>query len=133
MAEDIPLISLQGYILEPSNEAITLTLYWQSLTTTPVDYRRFVHLLGPENNTPLIQNDAMPDNNSYPTSQWQPGEIITDTVILPLNDLPPNNYQLAIGWYELKEGFPRLTAIDQNNNSLPDNRLQLPDQLPLPQ
>ncbi len=75
-----------------------LTLFWQPTATrsAPADYTVFVHLLDPAGNL-VAQADSPPANGAYPTSLWDPGEIVVDAHILP--DLPPGRYTLQVGLY----------------------------------
>ncbi len=46
------------------------------------------------------QNDAAPDNGQYSTRLWQPGEVVVETVTLPVPpDRPAGLYTLHIGLY----------------------------------
>ena len=116
-----PLIQLRGYSSAENN----LTLYWQALAATPTNYTRFVHLINPANGDILAQVDGYPRGDSYPTSQWSPGEIITDTVRLPA---APGEYEIMIGFYEnLGDAWPRLTAVAPDGSPFPDNRVKIDD------
>ena len=119
------IIQLHGYqIDEQTPDSLSLSLYWQALSDGQSDYTRFVHLID-ANGTLRSQNDGTPRHNSYPTSQWTADEIISDSLSLPLTDVPPGTYQLIVGFYEPIDGLPRLTAVDQNKNPLPGNTLPL--------
>ena len=121
-----PLIQSQGYNLTQTANVLKLTLYWESLASSPIDYTRFVHLLDPASGEVIAQHDAFPQNNSYPTSQWTPGEIITDPVQLNLTTVPPGEYQLRFGFYQnLGDSWPRLTAVDATGEPFPDNGVPL--------
>ncbi|MCP4426192.1 MAG: hypothetical protein GY803_17005 [Chloroflexi bacterium] len=113
-----PLIQLEGYV----QQADTLTLYWRSLAKTAVNYTRFVHLVDLASGNIIAQVDGYAQGDSYPTSQWQPNEIIADAV----PNLPAGDYVIFVGFYEnLGNAWPRLTAVAPNGSSLPDNRVSL--------
>lgn len=124
------LIALRGYHLANDATGIHLTLAWQALQPIERNVTRFVHgvALGaderPLPQPPLAQNDGWSQANSYPTSQWQVGEIVTEQI-----NLPPlsGSWGLAIGFYESVDGqLVRLTAVQGNGSSaapLPDNVL----------
>jgi hypothetical protein len=83
---------------------LKLTLYWQCETSLPIDYTTFVHLRNAAGEI-VAQRDQPPLNGAYPTSLWEPGEIIADEIVLPLPDeLPAREYQLVIGLYDLQTG-----------------------------
>lgn len=102
-------IQLLGYDISEdtfrSGGAGTLTLYYQGEGPIETDYTAFVHLLGPPNpasgDALWAQNDSQPCYTYYPTSAWQPGEIVKDTISLQLPpDLPPGEYTLRTGFYD---------------------------------
>ena len=73
----------------------------------------------------LVQVDGYAIGNSYPTSQWLPGEIIADTIRLDWSTLP-NEAAIWVGWDEnLGDQFPRLTAVSPNGSPSPDDRVPL--------
>jgi hypothetical protein len=120
-------IGLRGYTVKQTDQALAITLYWQALSAGQADFSHFVHLLDPETDTVVAQHDAMPRQNSYPTSQWTAGEIVSDPLMLDLKRVPPGNYLLAVGlYYPIAPDFVRLTAVDQHGHPLPANRVILP-------
>ncbi|GAB4163334.1 MAG: hypothetical protein Fur0021_38410 [Candidatus Promineifilaceae bacterium] len=127
-------IALRGYTATQTGDRLHLTLYWQALLSGQTDYFHFVHLLHPTTGDILAQDDAMPQGNSYPTSQWTAGEIVADSVSLDLTGVPAGNYLIAVGLYaHLGEGhYARLPAFDAAGVPLPDNRLLLPLYLTAP-
>jgi hypothetical protein len=92
---------------------LRLTLYWLALTT-PENLTRFVQFIGPDGQL-YGQNDSASDRGQYPTHLWQPGEVVIETVTLPLkSDRPAGNYTLHIGLYYPDTGvrLPLLTGSD---------------------
>ncbi|MGQ9500447.1 MAG: ArnT family glycosyltransferase [Anaerolineae bacterium] len=88
-----------------SGEELTFTLIWQAISTPAVDYTVFVHLLDTQGQL-VAGNDSQPVANTYPTTIWSPGELITDVRSIRLADhtgqaLPADDYRLAIGLYNL--------------------------------
>lgn len=98
-------LELLGYDLEGSpwpGGTVSITLYWQALKPLDADYTVFVQLLEPNHPTPWAQEDVQPRRGNYPTSLWEPGEVVADTHQLRIpQDLPPGNYYLAAGLYRL--------------------------------
>ncbi len=78
------------------------TLYWESAAPVREDYTVFVHLLDAEGKMAAGQ-DGQPVDGIYPTSFWEPGELITDRRIL-WPELSAGTYQLQIGLYRLASG-----------------------------
>ncbi len=89
-----------------AGQPTTLTFYWQAGAGLDKNYTVFTHLLGPEE-TVLLNADHAPPKA---TRGWVPGEIIADTVTLPIPaDLPPGQYALEVGLYDAADPtFPRL-------------------------
>jgi hypothetical protein len=80
---------------------LLLTLFWCSDAMPAADYTVFIHLLDPAGNL-VAQFDSPPAAGAYPTSLWDPGEIIPDEHLLP--DLPPGHYTVQIGLYRPDTG-----------------------------
>lgn len=94
-------IELLGFNIEGEQQrkpAIDeLNLYWQPLTLPAADYTVFVHIIDDQGNL-VAQADGPPVEGSYPTSLWDPGEIIVDRRTMP--DLQPGYYTVRMGMYE---------------------------------
>ncbi|MCP4357703.1 MAG: hypothetical protein GY796_06775, partial [Chloroflexi bacterium] len=94
-----PISNLQSPI---SN--LHLTLYWQSESVLSADYTTFVHLRNTAGEN-VAQKDQPPLNGAYPTSLWNPGEIIADEIVVSLSDeLSPGEYELVVGLYDFRTG-----------------------------
>lgn len=101
-------IGLLGYDLDKAGyragETIQLTLYYTALTEVEADYTVFTHLLGafnPATNGPVwAQDDGEPCRRGYPTSVWEPGEVVIDTFALSIPaEAAAEDYTLAMGFY----------------------------------
>jgi len=117
-------IRLAGYELEQDKSQLRLTLWWQALQAPAADYTVFVHLFDPLDGAPLVQSDAPPCGGAYPTSWWAAGEVVSETVMLSLTDVPDGVYGLAVGLYDAT--FVRLAAVGASGAAVPDDRLVLP-------
>jgi hypothetical protein len=117
-------IALLGYDLPDgpirAGESVPVTVYWRALDKMDWPYTFFVHLLGsfnPATNGPLWgQDDAQPGEGTYPTTAWDPGEIVVDEYVVPLPpDTPPGEYEIEIGFYYLPtlERLPVVNASKQ--------------------
>jgi 4-amino-4-deoxy-L-arabinose transferase-like glycosyltransferase len=118
-----------GYDLDTGaarvGETLSLTLYWQALRPMDTSYSVFTHLLGPANEV-VAHKDGVPQEGAYPTTLWQPGEVIADTYRLGLApDMLPGNYPVEIGMYLLATGV-RLPILDAGGQPVPDDRILLP-------
>jgi hypothetical protein len=97
-------IELLGYAALPREEGLALTLYWRGLQPVDADYTVFVHLLDGAEQV-IAQHDDQPQGGAYPTSVWDPGEVVVDEhlLLLPV-DLPAGPYPLRVGLYLLGSG-----------------------------
>ncbi|MCE7988021.1 MAG: hypothetical protein DYG89_43200 [Caldilinea sp. CFX5] len=116
-------ITLLGYDLTV-NDTIRLTLYWQARTAIDRSYKIFVHLVDPASNTIVAQSDAAPRQWAYPTTWWQAGEVVTETIDLPLDATATGANLLRVGMYDEETGA-RLLMQDQNRVAVPDNALAI--------
>ena len=104
-----------------AGQPLSLQLYWETAAAVAPDHTVFIHLLD-ETGELVLAGDGPPAGGYFPTSLWQPGDIIPDAHTLQLPaDLPPGNYQVAIGLYDPTNGIRLLR--DAGGDSL---RLPLP-------
>lgn len=84
-----------------AGQAITVSLYWRASAPVDQSYTVFIHLLDAAGGV-RAQRDGPPMDGRYPTYDWLPGQIIKDQsrLTVPL-DLPPGEYRLVVGMYEL--------------------------------
>jgi hypothetical protein len=128
-------IELLGYDQERLGDTLNLALYWRALEDGSDNLYHFIHLIDPSSGDIIAQHDSMPQFDTYPTSQWTAGEIIVDSVVFDLSELPAGPYQLAIGLYRdlgLDSGpdrFERLFATDRTGDRLPGDRFLSPDSI----
>jgi hypothetical protein len=120
------VIRLWGYDSQQTTATLGLTLVWSALAAPGRDYKFFVHLFNPDDGAVVAQFDAMPHNFTYPTALWLAGEVVSDTVQLPLQGLAPGQYKLAVGWYDPDHPEQRLPAASAQGQPLPDDRAVLP-------
>jgi len=100
--------------LKPGDD-FTVSLYWQSDGPTAEPYTVFVHLLAADGFNRTNQ-DNQPVWGAYPTTQWQPGEQITDRYTLKIPPgAPPGDHHLNVGWYNAASGAraPLLNSAGQ--------------------
>jgi len=110
---------------------VSFTLYWQGLRPMEVSFSIFSHLLGPSNQV-VGQKDGVPQDGAYPTTLWEPGEVVVDRYSFVVNaDVPPGSYPLEIGMYRPETGV-RLPVLDADGQPMPDDRILLKDITVLP-
>jgi hypothetical protein len=108
--------------------SLSLTLWWLAQRQPQEDYTVFVHLFDPETEAISVQHDAMPRQGRYPTSGWLAGEVVSDTIQLSLDDVPPGDYRLAVGLYVVATST-RLPIVAPSGVPLRDGRLVLPEEI----
>ncbi len=129
-----PNLILLGYDLDESSTAacqtphtssaeslslcqLYLTLYWKSAAPLDFDYTTFVHVLNGAGEI-VAQKDRPPLKGAYPTSLWEPGEIIKDKFYLTVPPvMPAGTYSLVVGWYNPTSGV-RLAVPGRSDNSV---------------
>ncbi|HXV43274.1 MAG TPA: hypothetical protein VEC96_09440, partial [Anaerolineae bacterium] len=119
-------IELLGYSIHStgSQEATEVELFWQTQAPIEIDYTVFVQLLDEQNNI-IAQADAQPLPNLYPTSRWQPGDVLSERFMLPIAESELSaGHRWVTGMYDLSTGA-RLPAYTQQGEPLPDGLVQL--------
>jgi hypothetical protein len=106
-----------------AGDTINVTLEWQSLAPAEESYTVFVHLIDLANR-PLVALDYTPLGGSAPTHlwipKWLPGQKMLDPYRLALpDDLPPGEYLIEAGLYEMTGGR-RLHLADAAGNLVGD-------------
>lgn len=86
---------------------ITVNLMWGAQASFNRDYDIFLHFVPMDEAAPLRQADGTPVGGRYPTRFWQAGDVITETRVLPMADVPAGEYQVRVGFYDPKT-FERL-------------------------
>jgi hypothetical protein len=104
-------VRLRGYDLAHSEDALTITLYWQAKRDLEHNYHVFVHLGNPDQ-PPLAQAGGVPVEWTRPTTSWRANEIIIDSYTVPLTDLAPGEYALSTGLYDPETGRRPETRVD---------------------
>ena len=100
-------------------DQLPVTITWQGLAKMDADYTVFVQVLDAADKI-VGQVDAWPVQGTFPTSQWQPGEIVVDPYLVTLSpDMEPGPYRLHAGLYLLATG-QRLPVIDTSGNPIDD-------------
>lgn len=115
-----------------SGHELTVQLLWYPLLTGDRYGKVFVHLI--DGNGQLVaQHDSSPVNGAYPFAVWQPGMIVKDEHVLPLDgDLTSGPYRLEIGVYD-PDSLERWTAVNVHGAVIEQGRAVLelsPEVLP---
>lgn len=124
-------IGLIGYETTPiEGNTLGVTLYWNALNPPKESDTVFLHLLDSEGKL-VAQSDVLPAQGLFPTSVWQPGDIVLSWHQLNLPDgLPPGEYTMLAGLYRSPDNI-RLPVLDSkgeplSNHAAPIDRISLP-------
>ncbi len=110
-------VSLLGYDLDttwatPGGLAI-LTLYWQADSPVFLPYKVFTQVGGEKM---WAQADDEPGCGNYPTYTWRTGDRFIDRHVIFLPpDMPPGEYPVQVGLYEIRSGL-RMDMLDEAGN-----------------
>jgi hypothetical protein len=96
-------VRLLGSRLEPESlrpgGRFRLTCYWQALRTATRDYAVFVHFQ--RDGKVRFRHDHAPLEGAYPTSRWQPGEVVRESVeLVTPPDLEAGRYEIVLGLWD---------------------------------
>jgi len=99
----------------PGNE-VNVTLCWQALGATTIDYSVFVQFVG-EANKIVGRRGTYPGLGSFPTSLWQPGDAFCDLYRVPVSSdaQGPAVYAVEVGLFDLETG-DRVPVSDAAGN-----------------
>ncbi len=107
-------------------ESVPITLYWDRLADTPVDWTVFVHLVGADDGI-AAQADGPPLNGAYPTSLWRRACQFADVHTLQLpGDIPAGTYRVIAGMYNAADpAYVRAPATTLDGTPYPDYAIPL--------
>ncbi len=121
LEDDKPLARLIGYdvdraVVQPG-ETIHVTMYWEVVGETEVDYILFAQLFG-RNQAKVGQRDTYPGLGHYPTSFWRSGEAFVDEIPIHVarDATGPSRLRLDIGLYQRGRG--RLRVVNGRNEPI---------------
>ena len=108
MAENLTLI---GYN-DPQivNESLQIELIWQATGIIPTDYLTELSLVSTATHT-VSQWLGHPLNGRYPTRAWDAGDVVRDTIKLPLHEVTAGNYTIILHLLTTNTLQPIITEI----------------------
>ena len=111
--DEITLLSAVTAGVPGPGGRVTVLARWQALRPLPRDYTVFLHAIGPDGQQ-WGQIDTTPQGGRFPTSQWRPGQVITDQYQLTLKPDAPitRDYRFLLGLYQLETGQRLSTGAD---------------------
>ncbi len=114
--------TLVGYRMEEAR-LLHVVLYWRAVQPIEKDFTVFIHLAD-ANDGVVAQHDSAPVGGAYPTTAWQPGELIVDASDLS-GAMTAGVYALYVGMYDPANPAARVPAFDASGARLPDDRVRL--------
>lgn len=125
-----PAIELAGYTLDAQPALLTLSLIWRAIQAPEGNHVVFVHVVDPVNGAIIGQVDRVPLEGLRPTAGWRAGEVLTDTLAIPLpENLPTGSYQINVGLYNPDDGqrLPVLVnGVNRVDGQLPLTGFEVP-------
>lgn len=106
-------IELVGYQVETPlgfSPAVSLTLYWQTGTPISWPWTVFRHVM--MDGQLVGQRDGHPAQDTWPTTCWEPGEIVVDSQVIPLDVRQLDGATLRVGLYDADAGR-RLSVVGE--------------------
>jgi uncharacterized membrane protein len=95
----------------PPGAGVPVDLLWQAAPDFQGEPLVVVIQLLDQDGQVAASLEAQPLDGRYPTTQWQPGELVRDRHRLPLpDDLAPGTYSLIVGLYRAAEGQRLMTG-----------------------
>jgi hypothetical protein len=122
-------LRLLGYDLETAADSFHITLHWQAMQRMDVSYTMFVHLFDPATGDIVAQADVVPYGFTYPTAWWEAGEVVSDEVVVLLDEVPAGTYRLAIGVYDADTGDRLAISVQDPGLAVDDDRLILVEEV----
>ncbi|MBI5304961.1 MAG: hypothetical protein HY868_22710 [Chloroflexi bacterium] len=112
--------TLVGYRIEGARN-LHVVLYWRVAQKIATDLTVFAHLAD-ANERVVAQQDSAPVRGTYPTSAWQPGELIVDAYDLQVDAM--GTFTILVGMYD-SATLARVPVFDANNVRQPNDRVTL--------
>ena len=119
---DVPVgdegIVLRGFTLTDTelspSDIVEVTLFWETAVSLTSRSKIFLHLLD-ANGQLVAQRDSEPGGGLALTTTWQPNQVIIDNhgILIP-HDLPPGEYTLTVGMYDIADPETRLPIQTEN-------------------
>lgn len=119
--------TLAGYRVQKAVGGLRVVLYWRAALKSEKSLQVFVHLAN-ANGQMLAQDDSVPVEGTYPTTDWQAGELIVDAHEIKTDATGP--FTLFAGMYDPGTNV-RVPVTDASGARGPDDRISL-TQITLP-
>ncbi len=109
-----------GRLRAHPGDTIPVALRWRGMSAMSENYTLSVQLIGPDGRL-HGQVDMWPVAGTFPTSQWEPGQVVRDAWEVRLSPAaPPGEYRVEVAWYLLKT-MQRLPLLDEHGRQWGDS------------
>jgi hypothetical protein len=122
-------LRLLGYGLEAGTDSLHITLHWQALQRMDTSYTMFVHVFDPTTGDIVAQADVVPYGFTYPTAWWEAAEVVSDEIVISLEEAPEGRYGWAVGVYDADTGDRLVISGQPSDLVVEGDRLVLPEQI----
>ncbi|MEM7344281.1 MAG: hypothetical protein AAF485_08550, partial [Chloroflexota bacterium] len=113
-------VQLQGYQTDiVDNRVLKIDLLWQSLAQAEEDYQTEVTFVDSQGEVQLRWL-SQPAQGRFPMRAWQPGDLVRDTVYIPIVGLSADTYQVDLRLIGIHSAWP---SLDQAPVQLSDATL----------
>ena len=112
---------LVGYRAQGTRD-LHLALYWQTDARIEKSWTVFAHVIDAQGRV-IAQHDGVPSFGRYPTTAWQPGELIVDVHTIRV-EAPPDTYTVVIGMYDAAS-LIRAPVFDAHGARVPNDQILL--------
>jgi hypothetical protein len=93
-----------GYDVGHRDDRLVLVFYWQAAHLMEQDYVMSTRLVELPSGVVVWANDAAARDWSYPTTWWDVGEVVSDTVVCGPDGVSAGRYGLAVVVYDPRSG-----------------------------
>jgi hypothetical protein len=111
-------LRLAGHSFSQTGGQLNVVLHWKTDGPPSKDYTVFTHLLAGDGRV-VAQHDGQPNGGEFPTSLLGSNVVVPDAHPLDVSALPPGQYDLEIGLYQLSTGERLPTTAGATSVSLP--------------
>ena len=126
-------IRLEGYEITANTlktgDVLVFLFYWRATRQVDKNYTVFVHLLN-DRGEMVDGYDSQPQGGRAPTSHWQPGALIVDSIAFRIDRSIPRgtDYQFGVGLYDAATS-ERSLLVDDHGTPYADQILIKPFQV----
>ena len=102
----VPLVTMWTAVACPIDTPLRFGLYLEAEQPITRNYQIFAHLVAADG-TLVAQDDHIAGADSYPTSLWQPGNLLYNRFELqPPTGTAPGEYRVIVGLYDERGRLP---------------------------